>query len=194
MKNLWKSSLTLLALASGAVLADVKMPTSIDYVPQLVEGIYRFVPSGEIAKTTSKEALLIARAIAGRIHGGVARVADTGSMEPTLVGSDLLVFIAPQRDRPARVGDIVLFGAKIKAFSGEVAARQEYAYLIAHRVVRLDSMTGYYITKGDANKHEDDEVVGPKKIMGIAMVIVHGNGVLSPPLPTTTDSLQTEYR
>lgn len=86
---------------------------------------------------------------------------DTGSMEPTMVGCDVLVY-SPTDD--VDVGDVVVYDAHWR--SG----------LVIHRVVaeREDG----YVLQGDDNPAPDPEVVTEDQIISEVDFVLHSGSVL----------------
>lgn len=97
----------------------------------------------------------IAHGLADELHGSVGRIADTGSMEPTLTHRDMVVFVpglAP------RVGDIVVF--------------RLFGAVVCHRIIEASS-DGWYVTKGDHNKGRDP-AIARGQILGVAAIAIDG--------------------
>ena len=87
----------------------------------------------------------------------VARLAPTGSMEPTYTPEDWLIF----RQVPfghVRPGDVISFHCP------------EDRIPVAHRVVRR-LPDGRLVTKGDGNAHEDPWTVGPAEYRGMLIAV-----------------------
>ena len=75
-------------------------------------------------------------------------VVTSGSMEPTFSAGDMIVI---RQEEDYGLGDIVTF----RLSGGE---------LVTHRIV--GSVEGSFITKGDANNTEDDDLLDPGQIVG----------------------------
>jgi len=116
----------------------------------------------------------VAHGVAKRIHGGVAQVADTGSMEPAVTSDDLLVYIPAREARAPRIGDIVIF----KQPKYRDAALGQYASdgYVAHRVTGY-AEGGALVTKGDANKNVDYSPVTVSSLIGVCVMVIHKDGV-----------------
>ena len=97
-----------------------------------------------------EEASKYAHAIAEKLGGDVYRIADTGSMEPTL-GKNTLVVILPVRAEEIEVSDIVTFKRGSDA--------------VTHRVTQCVS-DGVWRTKGDANKITDVAPLRYSQVIG----------------------------
>lgn len=110
-----------------------------------------------------------AKAIAAERHGGIARIADTGSMEPLLTGHSIVVFVP---GLPVRPGVIVLFRGSNGRLSGEPVAHASQASAICHRVVRSSGVPGNWVTRGDAMRNEDADAVGPRQIIGVVVAVI----------------------
>lgn len=75
-------------------------------------------------------------------------VVTSGSMEPAFSAGDMIVI---REEEDYALGDIVTF----RLSGGE---------LVTHRIV--GSVEGSFITKGDANNTEDDDLLDPAQIVG----------------------------
>lgn len=75
-------------------------------------------------------------------------VVTSGSMEPAFSAGDMIVI---RQEESYALGDIVTF----RLTGGD---------LVTHRIV--GSVEGSFITKGDANNTEDDELLSPAQIVG----------------------------
>ena len=82
------------------------------------------------------------------IFGYSQLVVTSGSMEPAFSAGDMIVI---RQEEDYGLGDIVTF----RLSGGE---------LVTHRIV--GSVEGSFITKGDANNTEDDELLDPGRIVG----------------------------
>ena len=82
------------------------------------------------------------------IFGYSPLVVTSGSMEPAFSAGDLIVI---REEDDYALGDIVTF----RLSGGE---------LVTHRIV--GSVEGSFITKGDANNTEDDELLTPAQVVG----------------------------
>lgn len=82
------------------------------------------------------------------IFGYSQLVVTSGSMEPAFSAGDMILI---RQEEDYALGDIVTF----RLSSGD---------LVTHRIV--GSVEGSFITKGDANNTEDDELLDPQQIVG----------------------------
>jgi len=91
----------------------------------------------------------------------IARIADTGSMLPTLVGDAHTIEMTPKSPGSLRVGDIISF------ISTEG--------LIIHRIkiVGIDDLGWYTITKGDNNLNNDPNKVRFSDISGVVAGVIY---------------------
>ncbi len=89
-------------------------------------------------------------------------VADTRSMEPTLVAGDQVIERAPQSASEIAVGDIITYASATKGLT------------IIHRVtaVSSDDYGWYVVTKGDNSPAQDTEKVRFSMVKGIVVAIV----------------------
>ncbi len=80
---------------------------------------------------------------------GYSQLAVTsGSMEPTLAAGDMIII---QEKESYTLGDVVTF-------------RDSSGTLVTHRIV--GSTDGMFITQGDANNVEDQDLLSPESIVG----------------------------
>lgn len=83
-----------------------------------------------------------------RCFGYTGYVIETGSMEPTIpIGSVVYV-----KENDLKLNDIVTYKSNDK--------------LMTHRIVGVDEMNRTLITKGDANKYNDDYKVSVSDVLG----------------------------
>lgn len=82
------------------------------------------------------------------IFGYSQLVVTSGSMEPAFSAGDMIVI---RQEEDYALGDIVTF-------------RLNGGDLVTHRIV--GSVEGSFITKGDANNAEDDDLLDPARIVG----------------------------
>jgi signal peptidase I len=108
-------------------------------------------PVGKFQASSLEEASTYAHAIAAKLGGDVYRIADTGSMEPTL-SKNTLVVILPVREEEIEVSDIVTFTRR----GGEV---------VTHRITQ-HAGDGVWRTKGDANKISDTAPLRYSQVIG----------------------------
>jgi signal peptidase I len=107
--------------------------------------------------------LTTARNLASLIGGHIARIADTGSMEPQLTGRDLAIFIEVGATKLSK-GDIIVYH-KDSPLSHLFHLRGTGVF-ICHRIVgiRLD---GSFETRGDANVAPDSSHVQRSQVLGV---------------------------
>jgi len=91
----------------------------------------------------------------------IARIADTGSMLPTLVGDAHTIEMTPKSPDSLKVGDIISF----KSTDG----------LVIHRIkiVGTDELGWYAITKGDNSLNDDPNKVRFLDIRGVVVGIIY---------------------
>ena len=82
------------------------------------------------------------------IFGFSQLVVTSGSMEPAFSAGDMILI---RQEEDYELGDIVTF-------------RLSGGDLVTHRIV--GSVEGSFITKGDANNTEDDDLLNPAQIVG----------------------------
>jgi signal peptidase I len=113
------------------------------------------------ARIALAAAALLVAALAARSFGGV--YVQGGSMEPTLVPGDLVVY----RRAPVTAveGDVVLI------------ARKGWPAGVLHRVVAA-GVDGTYTTRGDANPTPDRDPVPPGRLLGRAVISLPSGRVL----------------
>jgi signal peptidase I len=92
--------------------------------------------------------------------GYSAVVVSSASMEPALYRSDVVVTASPQRETPD-VGAVIDFGRG--------------AQRMIHRVVEVRS--DGYITRGDANRSPDSDLVPASAVRGVGILVVPLVGV-----------------
>src|ERR1700680_2658250 len=84
---------------------------AVSLLVHAVDGIDRSsanVPGANLAIAAQPLQLTTARHVASLIGGRIARIADTGSMEPQLTGQDLAIFIEVGGTK-LRKGDILVY-------------------------------------------------------------------------------------
>jgi len=115
---------------------------------------------------TTLIALLLLALTPTVILGWAATVIESSSMQPTVVRGDI-VLLRPLEER-AEVGAVVRFPADDGGTS------------IVHRVVEGDLEAGAYVTKGDANRNDDQALVpfGDVDGIGIALIPLIGHPAL----------------
>lgn len=94
-----------------------------------------------------------------KVFGFSQAVVMSGSMEPTFGAGDVVLF---REKADYAVGDVVIFR------SGSV--------FITHRIAREEN--GAFITKGDANNTEDQELLMPENIEGVMLLVIPGMGTV----------------
>lgn len=95
---------------------------------------------------------------APEIFGYSQYIVTSGSMEPKFSVGDLI--LVKKRDR-YQLGDIVTF-------------RDNGGDLVTHRIT--GSVSGQFITKGDADNTEDAELLSPESIVGKLQLVLPGAG------------------
>ncbi len=85
-------------------------------------------------------------------------VVTSGSMEPTLAVGDMIII--KEKDSYA-LGDVVTF-------------RDPSGVLVTHRIV--GSTEGKFITQGDANNTEDEDLLAPEAIVGGVLTYIPAVG------------------
>lgn len=103
----------------------------------------------------TKDAVAKAHELAGAQHGGVGRIADTGSMEPTLTHRDMVIFVPGVEPK---IGDIVVF--------------RLFGAVVCHRVIER-SDNGWLVTQGDHNKAHDPSIA-TGQVLGVVVAAVDG--------------------
>ncbi len=96
----------------------------------------------------------------GKLYG--ALLAPTGSMVPTLLDYDLVLYTKDYEFEDIRIGDIVLFR--------DPSSRKENPTLVCHRVVYRNRL--YLTTKGDNNLVKDPFPVGEDLIYAVAVGVI----------------------
>jgi signal peptidase I len=137
-----------------------------------VDGIDR--PSARAGSNLAVSAqavqLATARHVASSIGGRIARIADTGSMEPQLTVRDLAVFIEVGAVK-LRKGDIIIYH-KDSPLSHLFHARGTGVF-ICHRIIRI-RMDGSFETMGDADVAPDSSHVQRSQIVGVVRYAIDG--------------------
>jgi signal peptidase I len=137
-----------------------------------VDGIDR--PSARAGSNLAVSAqavqLATARHVASSIGGRIARIADTGSMEPQLTVRDLAVFIEVGAAK-LRKGDIIIYH-KDSPLSHLFHARGPGVF-ICHRIIRI-RMDGSFETMGDADVAPDSSHVQRSQIVGVVRYAIDG--------------------
>jgi signal peptidase I len=112
--------------------------------------------------------LATARRLASLVGGRIARIADSGSMEPQLTGRDLAIFIMVGTTE-LYAGDIVIY-RKDSPLARLLHVRGAGVF-ICHRIVRT-RVDGSFETMGDANDAPDPSKVQRSQILGIVRYAV----------------------
>lgn len=102
----------------------------------------------------------------GKIYG--AYLAPTGSMVPTLLDYDLILYTKDYEFEDIRVGDIVLYR--------DPSNRKESPTLVCHRVVYRNRL--YLTTKGDNNLISDPFPIGEELIYAVAVGVIREDRTL----------------
>ena len=119
-----------------------------------MERAYKTVKAADKLYTWSIILLIwvLALLIAGpRIVGIKPYVVMSGSMEPT-ISTGAMVYVKEFEDKP-QIGDVTAFYTKDQT-------------AVIHRIVDVDTATGAYITKGDANSTIDAGEITDSDIIG----------------------------
>ena len=153
------------------------------------------VAGSNLAISAQAVQLTTARNVASLIGGRIARIADTGSMEPQLTGRDLAIFIEVGATK-LRKGDIIVYH-KDSPLSHLFHVRGTGVF-ICHRIIRIRS-DGTFETKGDANAAPDSSHVQRSQVLGVVRYAIDSetdavrefvNGKLMPPSVTALASTQ----
>jgi signal peptidase I len=132
-------------------------------------------PSSNVAGSNLSNAaqavqLTTARHVASLIGGRIARIADTGSMEPQLTGRDLAIFMEVGATK-LRKGDIIVYH-KDSPLSRWFHVRGTGVF-ICHRIIGIRS-DGSFETSGDANAVPDSSHVRPSQVLGVVRYAIDG--------------------
>jgi signal peptidase I len=92
---------------------------------------------------------------------GAYPLPDTGSMEPTMTGCDIIAYSHPG---DVSVGDVVIVDAEWTDGA------------VIHRVI--EERSDGYILQGDANSSPDPEVIPPDRVVAQAQIVVKTGSVL----------------
>jgi signal peptidase I len=137
-----------------------------------VDGIER--PSAKAGSNLAISAqamqLATARHVASSIGGRIARIADTGSMEPQLTARDLAIFIEVDAAKLHK-GDIIIYH-KDSPLSRLFHVRGTGVF-ICHRITRI-RMDGSFETMGDANAAPDSPQVQRTQVLGVVRYAIDG--------------------
>ena len=139
---------------------------AVSLLVHAVDGIDRpsaNVAGSNLAVSAQAVQLTTARHLASLIGGRIARIADTGSMEPQLAGRDLAIFIEVGATTLRR-GDIIIYH-KDSPLSHLFHARGTGVF-ICHRIIRI-RVDGSFETMGDANVAPDSFQVQRSQILGV---------------------------
>lgn len=94
-----------------------------------------------------------------RIFGYSQAIVVSGSMEPLFSAGDLLLF---REQETYEINDVVIFS--------------QQDYYVTHRIV--DTKEGGFVTQGDANNTQDEEVLRPEQIQGKMVAVFTGVGAV----------------
>jgi len=128
-----------------------------------IDGPSANVAGSNLAISARTVQLTTARQVASLIGGRIARIADTGSMEPELTGRDLAIFIEVGATTLRR-GDIIIYH-KDSPLSHLFHLRGTGVF-ICHRIIRI-RVDGSFETMGDANIAPDSSHVQRSQILGV---------------------------
>lgn len=95
---------------------------------------------------------------APRVFGFSQYIVTSGSMEPSFSPGDMILVKSREK---YKLGDVVTFRSQ----SGET---------VTHRIV--GSVSGQFITQGDANDTEDEDLLPPGNILGRLELVLPGMG------------------
>ena len=116
--------------------------------------------------------VMIAASLVGlRLHGEKFLTVQTASMQPVFKPGDA-VLVREVSSGSLRVGDIISY-----------TSPRDARLVITHRLLRIDSRTGWLTTGGDA-LHSTDPTFPPRLLLGRVTAIAPGLG-------TVLDSLRT---
>lgn len=81
----------------------------------------------------------------------------SGSMEPTI-----------------HIKDIIIINQDTQYYPGQAITFKTEGHIVTHRIVKVENNSGSetYITKGDANRSEDDGVVNQSDVLGRVVFVV----------------------
>jgi signal peptidase I len=138
---------------------------AVSLLVHAVEGVDRV--SANVAESnlamSAQAQLTTARHVASLIGGRIARIADTGSMEPQLTGQDLAIFVEVGATTLRR-GDIIIYHRDSPlSHLFHVSATGAF---ICHRIIRI-RLDGSVETMGDANEGPDSFHVQRNQILGV---------------------------
>ena len=139
---------------------------AVSLLVHAVEGVDRLsanVAESNLAMSAQAVQLTTARHVASLIGGRIARIADTGSMEPQLTGQDLAIFIEVGATTLSR-GDIIIYH-RDSPLSHLFHVIGTGAF-ICHRIIRI-RLDGSVETMGDANERPDSFHVQRNQILGV---------------------------
>jgi signal peptidase I len=146
---------------------------AVSLLVHAVDGIDRLsasVAGSNPAISAQALQLTTARHVASSIGGRIARIADTGSMEPQLTGRDLAIFIEVGAITLRR-GDIIIYH-KDSPLSHLFHMRGTGVF-ICHRIIRIRT-DGTFETMGDANGAPDSSHVQRSQILGVVRYAIDG--------------------
>ncbi|WP_369298758.1 signal peptidase I [uncultured Neglectibacter sp.] len=95
---------------------------------------------------------------APQVFGYSHYIVTTGSMEPSLSPGDLILVKAQDE---YKLGDVVTF-------------HDSQGATVTHRI--MGTVSGQFITQGDANNTEDGDLLSPEKIVGKLQLVLPGAG------------------
>ncbi|PSP79167.1 signal peptidase I [Halobacteriales archaeon QS_1_68_20] len=134
------------------------------------------MPTRKSIIRTTLLALVLGLLIVPYVPVGAWPLPDTGSMEPTMRGCDLLVY-GPADD--VEVGDVVIFDAPWR--DG----------LVIHRIVGETSQG--YVLKGDANAAPDPMLVPEKRVVAEVHHVVESGGAFEGICDPVSDAALTAF-
>jgi signal peptidase len=88
------------------------------------------------------------------VKGYYLFVVKSGSMEPTIHTGELIVV---KKETSYKVQDIITFGSVVRRDA-----------IVTHRItdIKMASAAAYFVTKGDANKSADTDVIPTSSVLG----------------------------
>ena len=138
--------------------------TFIDVSGNLIENPFAITPPKPPTSRIDKDKVYVTnKSIIIFIKNPVwAKVADTKSMEPVLVGNSYVLEMKPKSFNDLKEGDIISY-------------KDKFSDLIIHRIVGhgFDDDGWYAITKGDNNLYKDPDKVRFSQINGVLFGILY---------------------
>lgn len=96
---------------------------------------------------------------------------------PDILGYSQLVVTSGSMEPSFSAGDVVIIKAEDQYEPGQVVTfRDSQGQLVTHRIIGTNQ--GQFITKGDGNNAEDQELLSPQMIVGRMVTFIPGVGSL----------------